>query len=200
MGISFCCIRITFEPHRSLSFDINACRQTPVSQERIQFVHSNDASSDHMQLYPSRITSLKLKSLNKSLVIPLRSIQKLYSAITTTFFGNIICPNFTLIELNITLSRPYLINQIQLEFYPCCRMEGLIWMTKSLELLGKLSCVGRWGAKIELAGRPCKRWNWTSTHNSAVQNDSCLSTRVIPSCSAVSWSLWVGIEQWNGWL
>ena len=84
MGISVCCIIIIFEPHRSLSFDINACRQTPVSQERIQFVHSNDASSDHMQLYPSRITSLKLKSLNKSLVIPLQSIQKLYSAITTT--------------------------------------------------------------------------------------------------------------------
>ena len=86
MGISVCCIIIIFEPHRSLSFDINACtcRQTPVSQERIQFVHSNDASSDHMQLYPSSITSLKLKSLNKSLVIPLQSIQKLYSVITTT--------------------------------------------------------------------------------------------------------------------
>ncbi len=39
-------------------------RQTSVSQERIQFVvHSNDASSDYMQLYPSSITSLKLKSI-----------------------------------------------------------------------------------------------------------------------------------------
>ena len=88
MGISVCCIIIIFEPHRSLSFDINALEldkhPTSVSQERIQFVHSNDASSDHMQLYPSSITSLKLKSLNKSLVIPLQSIQKLYSAITTT--------------------------------------------------------------------------------------------------------------------
>ena len=54
-------------------------RQTSASQERIQFVHSNDASSDHMQMYPSSITSLKLKSLNKSLVIPLRSIQAICS-------------------------------------------------------------------------------------------------------------------------
>jgi len=66
-----------------------------------------------MQLYPSKTNSLKQKNHNKSLKIPLRSIQKQCSAITTAFFGDNMCTYSILIEPQVTQPRHYLFNQIQ---------------------------------------------------------------------------------------
>ena len=81
---------------------------TSISYKRIHFVHSNDVSSEHMQLYPPNITSSESKSLNKSSKIPPRSIKKQCSAITKALFGDNMCtcstPNRTSSQPTITLS------------------------------------------------------------------------------------------------
>ncbi len=113
MCVSFCCLVIIDQAHSSVSFNTNTCVWIYISYKRIYFVHSNDVSSDHMQLYPSNINLLKPKSLNKSLKIPLRSIQTQCGVITTAFFGDNMCTYSTQIELQVTQLWPCLFNHLQ---------------------------------------------------------------------------------------
>ena len=147
MCISFCWIIIMYEAHRSVSFDIYSCRQTSISEEKIQCVHSNDASSDHMQICPSNITSMNSKSLNKPMTIPLQSIQM------TAFIENNIWTYSTLIELRVTQPRPCLFKQIQIQYLlsRCYRVVRLISMPKPLEFVRENGSVSGWAVGPRLS-------------------------------------------------